>query len=96
MLFRITYIIGHYNPSVRIIELVAHTTCVVCIHFFYINKWRDLQFKVDSERQIFLRNFFMTILFILRVFARNLLTGNRRRNTFPTEVFAAEYDRNGY
>ena len=31
---------------------------------------------------IFLRNFFMAILFTLRVLARNLLRGNRRRNTF--------------
>ena len=46
-----TYIIGHYNPSVRIIDLVSHTTCVVCVNF--IHKWRDLQFKVDFERQIF-------------------------------------------
>ena len=45
-----TYIIGHYNPSVGIIDLVSHTTYVVCINF--IHKWRDLQFKVDSERQI--------------------------------------------
>ena len=44
----ITYIIGHYNPSVRIIDLVSHTTNVVCVNF--IHKWRDLQFKVDSER----------------------------------------------
>ena len=43
-----TYIIGHYNPSVRIIDLVSHTTYVVCVVL-----WRDLQFKVDSERQIF-------------------------------------------
>ena len=46
-----TYIIGHYNPSVRIIDLVSHTTYVVCVNF--IHKWRNLQFKVDSERQIF-------------------------------------------
>ena len=46
-----TYIIGHYNPSVRIIDLVSHTTYVVCDNF--IHKWRGLQFKVDSERQIF-------------------------------------------
>ena len=46
-----TYIIGHYNPSVRIIDLVSHTTYVVCVNF--LHKWRDLQFKVDSERQIF-------------------------------------------
>ena len=46
-----TYIIGHYNRSVRIIDLVSPTTYVVCVNF--IHKWRDLQFKVDSERQLF-------------------------------------------
>ena len=46
-----TYIIGHYNPSVRIIDLASHTIYVVCINITH--KWRDLQFKVDSERQIF-------------------------------------------
>ena len=45
-----TYIISHYNPSVRIIDLVSHTTYVVCVNF--IHKWRDLQFEVDSEWQI--------------------------------------------
>ena len=38
-----TYIIG---PG-----LVSHTTYVVCVNF--IHKWQDLQFKIDSERQIF-------------------------------------------
>ena len=51
MILFITYIIGHYNPSVRIIDLVFHTTYVVCVNFKH--KWRDLQFKVDSKRQIF-------------------------------------------
>ena len=77
----ITYIIGYYNPSDRIIDLVSHTTYVAWVNF--IHKWRDIQFKVDSERH-FLRVFeklFMAILFILRVFARNLLKGSRRRNT---------------
>ena len=32
-----TYIIGHCNASVRIIDLVAHTTYVVCVNF--IDKW---------------------------------------------------------
>ena len=41
--------------------------------FSFIREWRDLQFKVDSERQIFLSKFFMAGLFTLRVFARNLL-----------------------
>ena len=48
-------IIGHYNPSVNIIDLVSHTTYVMCVNF--IHKWRYLQFKVDSERQIFWETF---------------------------------------
>ena len=28
-----TYVIGHYNPSVKIIELVSHITYVVCVNF---------------------------------------------------------------
>ena len=31
--------------------LVSHTTYVMCVNF--ICEWGDLQFKVDSERQIF-------------------------------------------
>ena len=50
-----TYIISHYSPSVRIIDLVSHTTNVVCVNF--VHKWRNLQFKVDSERQIFWETF---------------------------------------
>ena len=46
-----TYIIGYYNPSVRIIDLVFHITYVVGVNL--IHMWRDLQFKADSERQIF-------------------------------------------
>ena len=33
----ITYMIGHYNPSVRIIDLVSHTIYVVCVNFLYIS-----------------------------------------------------------
>ena len=40
----------------------------------FIHEWRDLQFKVDSERQIFYE---MAIYLLLRAFTRN-----RRRNTF--------------
>ena len=75
------YIIGHCNPSVRFIGLVSHTTYVACVNF--IHKWRDLQFEVNYERQIF-EKLFMTNLLTLRVFARNLLRGNHRRNTFCT------------
>ena len=45
------YIIGHYNPSVRIIDLVSHNTYDVCVNF--ICKLRGLQFNVESEPQIF-------------------------------------------
>ena len=40
------HIIGHYNPSVR-----SQTNYVVRVNF--VHKFRDLQFKVDTERQIF-------------------------------------------
>ena len=42
-----TYMIGHYNTSIRIIDLVSRTTYVVCVNF--LHEWRDLQFKVDFE-----------------------------------------------
>ena len=28
------YIIGHYNPSVRIINIVSYTTYVVCVNLY--------------------------------------------------------------
>ena len=65
-----TYIIGHYNPLVRIIDLISHTTYDVCVNFMY------------KRRDLFLTNFSWQFLFTLRVFARNLLRENRRRNTF--------------
>ena len=73
-----TYIIGHYNPSVRIINLVSHTTYVVCGNF--IHKWR-LKSTPNDE---FLEKLFMTILFTLRVFARNLLR-------FPKKYFRISF-----
>ena len=32
-----TYIIDHYNPSVGIIDLVSHTTYVVCVNFIQVS-----------------------------------------------------------
>ena len=37
MILAHTYIIGHYNPSVRIIDLVSHTTYVECVLILYIS-----------------------------------------------------------
>ena len=50
-----TYIIDNYNAPVSIIDLVSHTSYVVCVNF--LHKWRDLQFKIDSGRQIFWETF---------------------------------------
>ena len=51
-----TYIpIWLLQPFSQDYNLASHTTYVVCVNF--INEWRYLQFKVDSERQIFLRIF---------------------------------------
>ena len=80
------YIIGHYNSSVGIIDLISHTTYVVCVNF--IHKWRDVQFKVDCERQIFWETFHD------RVFARNLLRGNRRGNTFRISFWCLAWNSN--
>ena len=44
----------------------------------------DLVFYTTNDR--FFENFFMAILFTLRVFARNLLEGNSRKNTFFSNI----------
>ena len=49
-----TYIIGHYNPSVRIIDLVSHTTYVVCVNFYISGGTYSLK-STPNDR--FLRNF---------------------------------------
>ena len=45
-----TYIIVYlsFSPDYN---LISHATCVVCVNF--ILKWQELQFNIDSERQIF-------------------------------------------
>ena len=42
----------------------------------------------------FFEKLFMAILFTLRVFARNLLSGNRRRNTFRISFWCLAWDSN--
>ena len=56
-----TYIIGHYKPLVRIIDLASHTTYIECVNF--IHKWRNLQFKTVG-----MTDFFHGILFDVRSF----------------------------
>ena len=73
----ISFIIGLYNPSVRITSQLL--TPLMSCALIFIHEWLDLQFKVDSERQIFEKLFHGNFIF-LRVFAKNLLRGSRRRN----------------
>ena len=68
--FYIQNIIGHYNLSVRVIDLASQTTYVVCVNF--IHKWRG-PYSLKFRPTDFFEMLFMAILFILRVFARNLL-----------------------
>ena len=79
-----TYIIGHYNPSVRIIDLVSHTTYVVC--FLWSLK------STPNDR--FFEKLFIAILFTLRAFARNLMRGNRQRNTFCISFWCLAWNLN--
>ena len=62
-------IIDHYNPSVRIIDLVSHTTCVVYVN--YVHKWWELQFNVNSAWQIFEKlfhdSFYLLSEFLLEI-----------------------------
>ena len=55
----------------------------------FLHEWQDLQFKVDSERQIF-EKLFVTILFSLRVFARNLLSNIFSYFRFLRDVWAED------
>ena len=52
----------------------------MCVNFMH--KWRGTYSSKSTPIDRFLRSFFMLILFNLRVFARNLLRWNRRRNIF--------------
>ena len=54
-IYLLIYLIDHYNPSVRIIDLASHTTYIVYVNIKH--KCRDRQFKVYSERQTFWETF---------------------------------------
>ena len=63
-----TYIIGHYNPSVRIIDLVSHTTYVVSVNF--IHKWRGPYSLKPTPNDRFFEKLFMAILFDAQSFCQ--------------------------
>ena len=63
-----TYIIGHYNPLVRIIDLVSYPLRLGVLILYISLK--------STPNNRFFEKLFMAVLFTLRVFARNLLRGN--------------------
>ena len=64
-----------------------------CVCQFFIHKWRDLQLKVDSERQVFWETFHCNFTYS-QSFARNLLRRNRRRNIFRISFWCLAWDSN--
>ena len=48
------------QPFIQDYDLACYITYVACINFMH--EWRGLQFKVDSERQIFEKVFMATFL----------------------------------
>ena len=67
---------------------VAYVACAKLI--LYVSDGAD-NLK-STLKEGFLRNFFMSILFILRIYAKNLLGGNYRRNIFSYFVVFEMFD----
>ena len=77
VMFLHTYI--HYNPSVRITPYFL-TLLMLYALILYVSGGTYRLTSTLNDR--FLRNFSMAGLFTLRIIARNLLRGSRRRNIF--------------
>ena len=56
-----TYIIGHYNPTVKIIDLYSHTTSTVCINF-------NMNGRTYSLKSTFHDNFYLLPEFLSEIF----------------------------
>ena len=65
---------------------------MLCVLILYISGGTYSLKSTPNDR--FLRNFFMAGWFTLRVFARNLLRENRRRNTFRISFWCLAWDWN--
>ena len=63
-------------------------------HFHFILYISGGAYSLKSIPNERFEKFFMAILFTLRVFARNLLRGNRRRNTFRISFWCLAWDFN--
>ena len=65
---------------------------MLCVLILYISGGTYSLKSTPNDR--FFEKLFMTILFTLRVFARNLLRGNRWRNTFRISFWCLTWDSN--
>ena len=79
------YIIGHYNPSVRKAQLL--TPLIQCALILCESGGTYSLTPTPNDR--FLKNFF-TVDLCIRVFARNLMRGNGRRNSFRIEFLMTD------
>ena len=85
-----TYIIGHYNRSVRIIDLVSHTTYVVCVNF--IHKWRDSLKSTPNDR--FFWETFNGNFCLLSEFCQKSAERKSPKKTFRISFWCLAWDSN--
>ena len=76
-----TYIIGHYNPLARITTQLL-TPLILCVRvlIFYMSSVTYNLRPIPDKR--FLKNFFMAILFTLRIFTGKLLIKSLKKFSF--------------
>ena len=75
-----TYIIGHYNPSVWIIDLVSHTTYVVWVLILYISGGTKSLKSTPNDR--FFEKLFMTIFIYSQSFCQKSAKRKSRNKYF--------------
>ena len=73
-----TYIIGYYNPAARTIDIVSHTSNVCALILYKVGGTNSL---TSTQNDRFFEKLFQCQLYLLKVFARNLLRENPGRNT---------------
>ena len=73
------------QPFCQDCDLHYHTIHAVCVNFIY--KWQNLQFKVDSERQIF-EKLLMATLSTHKVFAERKPS---KKYNFIFPIYVLEY-----
>ena len=68
------YIIGHYNTSLRIIDLVSQTTYVVCVNFIYTRSSEAYSLKSTPNYRFFEKLFIAIFISTSKKFYFNRLS----------------------